>query len=68
MAKVLVKLINEGLRADGKPFSAIFGTYTVNDKHDYSIGSYKVLSENIASLYFGDELPADARIKNLLTI
>lgn len=67
MASVLIKLKVDGVEPNGKPFSAIHGAYTVNDKHDYTIGNYKVLSENIASLYFG-ELPTDYRIKGLLIV
>lgn len=67
MASVLIKLKIDGIQSNGKPFSAIHGAYTVNDKHDYTIGSYKILSENIASLWFGD-LPENARINALLKI
>lgn len=67
MASVLIKLKVDGIKSNGDSFNAIHGAYTVNDKHDYTIGNYKVLSENIASLYFG-ELPENYRIQGLLII
>lgn len=67
MARVLIKLKVDGVQLDGKPFNAIYGDYTVNDKHDYTVGDYKILSENIASLYFG-EIPETASIIKLLRV
>ena len=65
MATALIKLVNDGLDADGKPFSAIYGSYTVDDKKTYTFGSYIIVSSNIASIYYG-EIDEEPRIKQLL--
>lgn len=68
MANILIKLKVDGIEANGKNFSAIYGEYTVDSNHNYTIGSrYIILSTNIASICFGN-LPESARVKNLLDL
>lgn len=67
MARVLIKLVNDGMANDGKLFTAIYGEYSVDANYNYTIGTYKILANNIASVHTGD-LATGARIQKLLTI